>query len=97
MVLALELEGRNTNHLGHDAADFRWGIKLALAPAALAGEVPHQVLVGIAQEIVVVGAILGEIQRWGVKNVDEVTEPLNLVLAVTQFVGVVKIGEVASG
>ena len=32
--------------LGHDAADLGGGVELALALAALCGEVPHQVLVG---------------------------------------------------
>ena len=51
----------NANHFGDDAADLGGGVELALALAALGGEVAHEVLVGIAQEIVVmVGAVLRE-------------------------------------
>jgi hypothetical protein len=53
---------RNANHLGDHATDFGGRVKLPLALAALGGEVPHQVLVGVAENIVVLGAIQREVE-----------------------------------
>ena len=44
-------------------------VELPLALAALGGEVPHEVFVGIAEDVVVLGTVLREIQlrasgRW---------------------------------
>ena len=36
------------DHLCHDSRDFRWGVELSLALAALGREMAHQVFVGIA-------------------------------------------------
>ncbi len=44
--------------LGDDAADLGRRVELALALAALGGEVPHEVLVGVAEDVVAVGAVL---------------------------------------
>ena len=38
------------------------GVELALAFATLGGEVAHQVLVGVAQDVVAIGAVLREVQ-----------------------------------
>ena len=50
--------GRDADDLRHDAADFGRGVELALALAALTGEVPHQIFVGVAEDVVVLGAVL---------------------------------------
>ena len=89
--------GRDADHLRHDATDFGRGIELALALAALTGEVPHQIFVGIAQDVVVLGTVLGEIERGIFEDGDEVAELLDLVSAVAEFVRVVEIREVAAG
>ena len=52
------LSRADAKNLCHDAADLGRGIELALTLAALGGEVPHEVLVGIAQDVVTIGAIL---------------------------------------
>ena len=48
----------DADDLRHDAADFGGRVELALALAALGGEVPHQVFVGVAQDVVALGAVL---------------------------------------
>ncbi len=53
---------RDADHLGDDAADLGGGVELPLALAALGGEVPHQVLVGVAEDVVVLGAVLREVE-----------------------------------
>ena len=50
--------------LRHDAADFGGGVELALTLAALSGEVPHQVFVSIAEDVVAICAVLGEVERF---------------------------------
>ncbi len=72
---------RDADGLGHDAADFGRGVELALALAALGGEVPHEILVGIAKDVVVLGAVLREIERGVLEDGDEVGELLDHLLA----------------
>ena len=88
---------RDADDLGHDATDFGRGIELTFALAALAGEVPHQIFVGIAQDVVVLGAVLRKIERRILKDGDEVAELFDLLRAVTEFVRVVEVREVATG
>ena len=71
---------RDADDLGHDAADLGRGVELALALAALAGEVPHEILVGIAEDVVVLGAVFREIKRRVLEDGDQVAEPLHLLL-----------------
>ena len=89
--------GRNADHLGDDAADFGGGVELALALAALRGEMPHQVFVGVAKDVVVLGAILGEIERGILENGDQVAQALDPRLTVAKLVRVIEVGEVAAG
>ena len=72
------------------------GVELALALAALAGEVPHQIFIGIAEDVVVLGAVLREIERGVFEDCDEVAELLDLLCAIAEFVGVVEVGKVAA-
>ena len=80
--------------LRHDAADFRRRVELALALAALGGEVAHQVFVGIAQNIIAVGAVFGEIQRLVLEDADQVGEPVHHLLAAAELAGIVEIRHV---
>ena len=82
---------------GHHAADLRRGEELALALAALGGEVAHQVFVGVAEQVVAVGAVFGEIERWVFEDGDQVGEAVHHFLAAAQLVGVVEVGEVGLG
>ena len=43
--------------LRHDAGDFSRRVELAFAFAGVLGKVPHQVFVGIAQQVVSIGSI----------------------------------------
>ena len=48
----------DANDLRDDAADLGGSVELALALATLGGEVPHQVFVGVTQDVVAFGAVL---------------------------------------
>ena len=48
----------NTDDSRDDAANLGGRIKLALALSALGGEVAHQVLVGVAEDVVALGTVL---------------------------------------
>ena len=78
----------------NDAADFGGGVELALALATLRREVTHEVFVGVAQNVVAVGAVLREVERLVFEDGDEVGEPFDLLLAVTELHGIVEVGEV---
>jgi hypothetical protein len=66
-------------------------IELTLALATLRGEVTHEVLVGIAQDVVALRAILRKIERLVLEYGDEIGEPVHLLLAAAQLVGVVEV------
>ena len=80
--------------LRHDAADLGGRVELALALAALGGEVPHQVFVGVAQDVVALGAVLGEVERRVLEDGDEVGEPVHHLLAAAELGGVVEVRHV---
>ncbi len=96
-MLALVLAAADADDLRHDAADLGRRVELALALAALGGEVPHQVFVGIAEDVVVLGAVLGEIECGLFEDGDEVGEAVHHVLAFAELVRVVEVREVAAG
>ena len=75
-----------------DAADLGGGVELALALAALRGEVPHQVFVGIAQDVVAFGAVLAEIQAGGFEDRYQVRQAVHHLLTAPELVGVVEVG-----
>ncbi len=79
---------------GHDARDFGGGVELALALAAFGGEVAHEVLVGVAQNIVPIGAVFGEVEGGIFKDGDEVGEAVHHFLAGAQLCGVVEVRHV---
>jgi hypothetical protein len=79
---------------GHDARDFRRRVELALALARFRGEVPHQVFVGVAQQVIAVGVVATEVQRRSVEDGDEVGEAIDHLLALAELVVIVEIGDV---
>ena len=83
--------------LGHDAADLGRGVELALALTALSGEVPHEILVSIAEDVVVIRAVFREIQLGLLEDGDKVGEPLDHGVSLAELVGVVEVREVALG
>lgn len=87
----------DAEHLGDDAADLCRGIELTLALATLGGEVPHKILVGVAEDIVVLGAVLCEVELRVVEDGNEVAKAVHARLAVAKLSGVVEVGKVAAG
>lgn len=81
-------------NFGDDAADFGRGVELALALAAIHGEMLHQVFVGIAEDVVAVGTILREIQRRVLKDGDQLAQAVNHLLATAQLAGIVEVRHV---
>ncbi|KAF5035102.1 hypothetical protein DSECCO2_589160 [anaerobic digester metagenome] len=64
VVEGLVLAGIRTDadHTGDDPRDLGRGVELPFALARLGGEMPHQVLVGITEQIVALGAVCPEVQ-----------------------------------
>ena len=88
MVLA---GGRaDADHLGHDARDLGRGVELSLALARFGGEVPHQVLVGVAQQVVALGPVGAEVES--LEYGDQLGEPILHLLTPAKLVLVVEIG-----
>jgi hypothetical protein len=67
----------NADHLGNDAAHLGRRVELAFALAAFAGEVAHQVLVCIAQNVVVLGAVLREVEHRVLEDANQVAQALH--------------------
>ena len=84
----------DADDLRHDAADLGGGVELALALAALGGEVPHQVFVGVAEDVVALGAVLREVERLVLEDGDQVGEPVHHLLAAAELGGVVEVRHV---
>src|ERR1035441_6438778 len=53
--------------------------------------------VGVTQDVVVLGAVLGEIERGVLEYGDEVAQLFDLLRAVAELVGVVEVREIAAG
>jgi hypothetical protein len=79
---------------GHDARDFRRRVELALALARLGGEVPHQVFVGVAEQVVALGAVAAKVEGRRIEDGDQVGEAIDHLLALAELVGVVEVGDV---
>ena len=78
----------------HDAGDLGGRVELAFALAAFGGEVAHEVFVGVAQDIVAIGAVLGEVEGGVFEDGDQVGGAVNLLFAGPEFGGVVEVGQV---
>src|ERR1039458_2933976 len=84
----------NANDLGNDAADLGRGVELSFTLAALSREVPHKIFIGIAQNVIAFGSVLGKIERLVFKDGDQIGEPLHHLLAGAKLVGVVEVRHV---
>ena len=82
--------GADADHLRHDARDLGRGVELPLALAGLGGEVPHQVLVGVAQQVVALGPIGAEVERG--EDGDQLGESVLHLFAAAQLGFVIEIG-----
>jgi len=87
----------DADHLRDHAAHLGRRVELPLALATLGGEVPHQVLVGVAEDVVVLGAVLREVELGLLEDADQVGQAIHHRLAFAELVGVVEVGEVAAG
>ena len=67
----------DADDFGDDARDFRWGVELAFAFAAFGGEVAHEVFTGVAEDVVTVGAVAGEVEGFVFEDGDEVSEAVD--------------------
>ncbi len=94
---ALGIVRADADDLGDDPADLAGRVELALALAALRGEVPHEVLVGVAEDVIVLRAVLREIQLRLLEDGDEAGEAVHHFLAFTELVRVVEVGEIRAG
>ena len=77
MVAALVFAGEMPMTLAMMRLTSDGRVELPLALAALGGEVPHEILVGIAEDVVVLGAVLREVERGVLEDGDEVGEALD--------------------
>ncbi len=71
--------------------DLGRGVKLSLALPTLGRKVPHQVFVGVAKYVVVLGAVLREIESWVLEDGDQVGKAVDFFLAFTELYGIVEI------
>lgn len=78
----LQQSRHHTGHLGRR-------VELALALAGLGGEVPHEVLVGVADQVIALGAGAGEVQV--LEDTDEPAQPIHQLLALAELVRVVEV------
>jgi len=92
--LAGALGAADTNDLGHDTRNLRRGIKLALALTRLGGKVPHEVFVGVAEQIIALGTVTAKVEGRVVENGDEVRQSIHHVFTLAQFVRVVEVRNV---
>ncbi len=58
---------------------------------------PHQVFVGVAQNVIVLGAVLGKVEFWLLEDADEIGQTIDHRLAFTELVRIIEVGEVAAG
>ena len=92
--LILALGVADADDLRDHAGDLGGREELPLALARLHREVAHQVLVGVAQEVIILGAVGAEIKGGVLEDGDEIGEAIHHLLALAQQVGVVEIGDV---
>jgi len=84
----------DTEDLRNDATDFGGGVELPFALATLRGEMPHEIFIGIAKNVIALGAVLGEIERLVLEDGDEVGEPVHHIPAAAQLGGVIEVRQV---
>ena len=77
------------DHLGQDPGDLGWRVELSLALTRLSGEVAHEVLVGIAKEVITFGSGTAEVQV--VEDRDQLGQAILHLLALTEFLLVVEV------
>ena len=79
--------------LARIARDFGRRVELALALAGLGGEVAHQVLVGVTEQVVALGAVAAEVEV-GLEDGDQLGQAILHLLALAELVLIVEVGDV---
>ena len=77
--------------LGHDPTHFGGRVELALALTAFGGKVPHEVFVGVTEEVIAVGTVLGKVQGGVLEDGNEIGEPLHHLPAAAELVRIVEV------
>ena len=80
----------DADHLRHDPRHLGRGVELALALAAFGGEVAHQVLVGVAQQVVALGPVGAKVEA--VEDRHQLRQPVLHLLARAELALVVEVG-----
>ena len=88
--LVLPCAGADGDHLRDDARHLGGRVELALALARLGGEVPHQVLVGIAEQVVALRPVAPEVEP--LEDGDQLRQPVLHLLARAEPAVVVEVG-----
>ncbi len=78
--------------LRHHPRDLGRGVELPLALAALGGEVAHQVLVGVAQQVIPFGAVGAQVNA--LEDADQPRQAIHHLAAAAQLRLVVEVGDV---
>src|SRR5271165_2674134 len=89
--LVLASPSVDPDHLGEDPRHFCRGVELAFALARFSGEVAHQILVGVPEQVVALGAGAAEVEV--VKDRHQAGQPVNHLLAFAQLLLVVEVRE----
>jgi hypothetical protein len=84
----------NPQDLRDDAADLGGCVELALAFSTLGREVPHQVFIGVPQDVVAFSAVLREVKSRVLEDGDEVGELVDFLLSVAELCRVVEVRKV---
>ena len=81
------VDARNSSY---DARHLSGGVELTLGFACLCRKVAHEVFVGIAQDVIVVGAVLREVQLFPAEYVDQRGQGVDHLLAAPKLFGIVE-------
>ena len=90
----LALVVADANHLRHYTAHFGRRVELAFRLARLRGEILHQVLVGVADKVVVGGAVVREVEVFVLKHADESAHGIDKILSLAKLRLVREVGVV---
>lgn len=84
----------DADNLGHDPADLGRRVELAFALTALGRKVPHQIFVGVAQNIIAIGPVLRKVEGVTLKDPDQVAQPFGFFFPIAQLAGLVEVREI---
>lgn len=81
-------------HCGDNPGHFGGGIELALGLPGLRREVAHQIFIGVAQNVVAIGAVFREVQLFPAEDVDQGGQGADHFLVFAELLCVVEEGSV---